>query len=164
MDLVREGRFRDDLYYRLNVVPIELPALRDRQSDIPLLIDHFIGQLNVAKGRAISGLSAEAARLLLEYEYPGNVRELQNILEHAFVLCRGSLIDLAHLPRTVVGEQAESPTVPANRRRDPLAEAEAREIQAALRRNDGHRSKTAEELGIAPSTLWRKMKRLGIEA
>jgi len=163
IELVRDGKFRDDLFYRLQIVTLELPPLRERREDIPLLVDYFINQLNVAKDRDVAGLSPAAMQRLMEYDFPGNVRELQNILEHAFVLCRRGLIDVHHLPRYLQAAQ-EPDTGRAEPPRSPLAEAEAREIRAALERNNGHRGRTARELGIDPSTLWRKMKRLGIQA
>lgn len=97
-ELAREGQFREDLYYRLNVVKISLPALEDRKQDIPLLADHFIRQFNLRKERDIQGLSLDALTFLMDYPFPGNVRELKNIIEFAFIACKGSVINLEHLP------------------------------------------------------------------
>jgi PAS domain S-box-containing protein len=168
-DLVATGRFRDDLYYRLNVVTLDLPPLRDRRDDIPLLVDHFVRHFNFAKGKEIAGVSPSVMRALMAYDFPGNVRELQNIIEHAFVLCDGSLIEWHHVPRAVA-DQGQDPhlDVPPEPRRQAsgrtlLEDAEAAAIRAALARNRGHRTRTASELGVSPSTLWRKMKRYSIE-
>ncbi len=161
-ELKEKGLFREDLYYRLNVIKIELPPLSQRREDIPLLIEHFIRVFNLEMGKKISGVSDDVLRLLMRYDFPGNIRELQNIIEHAFVLCKGSIIELEHLPREVIEKQEhlmrESP-VPYQ----GLQEAEAQIIRETLKRNNGHRGKTAQALGIAKSTLWRKMKRYKIE-
>ena len=167
-DLVAQGRFRDDLFYRLNVVTLELPPLRERRDDIPLLVERFVSQFNAAKGKEIAGVSPAALSVLSEYDFPGNVRELQNVIEHAFVLCEGGLIDLRHLARAVIENSADmnADHIEAARRGDvgqkPLALAEADVIRAALAHNNGHRARTASELGISPTTLWRKIRRYGI--
>jgi PAS domain S-box-containing protein len=167
-NLVGTGKFRDDLYYRLNVVTLDLPPLRERRDDIPLLVDHFMSHFNAAKGREIAGVSPPVMRALMAYDFPGNVRELQNIIEHAFVLCDSRLIDLQHVPRAVADALGATLTTPARESngtassRTPLRDAEADAIRAALARNSGHRKGTASELGISQSTLWRKMKRYGI--
>ena len=93
-----EGLFRQDLYYRLNVVTLRLPALRDRREDIPLLIDHFVDEFNTVQGRAVRGVSEDVLQLLMRHEYPGNIRELENILEYAFILCNAGFIQIEHLP------------------------------------------------------------------
>ncbi len=159
-ELVRTGRLREDLYYRLNVVRLKLPPLAARKDDIALLVEHFVQQLNHATSKNIHGLSPEALSILKEYDYPGNVRELQNILEHAFVLCAGGLIQPEHLPQDIVAaHQAQRlASAPAA----DFAQAEARVIYEALKRNSFKRLATAHELGINKTTLWRKMKRLGI--
>lgn len=158
--LVRKGVFREDLFYRINVVRIELPALRDRREDIPLLIEHFVSKFNRLHGKSILGVSDEVLSHLMEYSFPGNVRELENIIEHAFVLCRGNLIELEHLPPSVRGEEGFRNR--SLRRGLTLREMERVLIQDALRRHRGHRTAAARELGIHPSTLFRKMKSLGI--
>jgi transcriptional regulator with PAS, ATPase and Fis domain len=160
--LVEEGRFRQDLYYRLNVVRIQLPPLSGRREDIPLLVEHFIRSFNLKKGKHIAGVTGEVMDLLMGYEYPGNVRELENIVEHAFVLCHSTQIGMEHLPRELAGP-VRSRADEAGVTTDPLGRAEARTIREMLRRMSGHRGRTARALGIHPTTLWRKMKRLGIE-
>ena len=167
-DLVAQGRFRDDLFYRLNVVTLELPPLRERRDDIPLLTECFVSRFNAAKGKEITGVSPATLRMLTEYDFPGNVRELQNVIEHAFVLCEGGLIDLQHLPRPIIGASAgtDADHIEAGRKGDgsqkPLALAEADAIRAALAHHNGHRGRTAAELGVSATTLWRKIKRYGV--
>jgi len=161
--LVIEGKFRDDLYYRLNVVKIDLPPLSQRREDIPLLIDAFIQKFNAKMGKQIAGISDQALRLLLDHDFPGNVRELENIIEHAFVLCRGDLIQLDCLPRELTEEQVkrEPPGTLAGER-TPLGRAEAEIIERTLKKYEGNRIKTARELGIDRATLWRKIKRYSL--
>jgi PAS domain S-box-containing protein len=159
-DLVEQGRFRDDLYYRLNVVRLTLPPLARRKEDIPLLLDHFIGRLNARKGKDIVGVSEEALAILLAHDYPGNIRELRNFIEHAFVLCPSGLIRPEHLPKEVSARNADR-----SERSKPqsFAELEAQFIREALARNQFNQAATARELGVHKTTLWRKMKKLGIE-
>ena len=160
--LMAEGTFREDLYYRINVIKLTLPRLADRRDDIPLLIDHFINHFNARTGKRIGGLSFEALRLLMQHDFPGNIRELENIIEHGFVLCRGRVITLEHLPRDLQGvsSAAEASVKSGNA---SLKDAEAAVIRSLLAEHGGSRAKTARALGINPSTLWRKMKRLGIK-
>ena len=159
-EMVKLGQFREDLYYRLNVVKITLPPLSGRREDIPLLVEHFIRQFNFSKGKEITGVDEEVMELLMKYDYPGNVRELQNIIEHGFVLCRGGLIHMAHLPPDLLsihrGLGSRRPEL------RPLEEAEAVLIQDALSRHGGSRMQAAQELGYSRITLWRKMKKLGL--
>jgi len=159
--LMAEGKFREDLYYRINVIKLALPRLADRRDDIPLLVDHFINHFNVRTGKRITGLSPEAMRLFMHYDFPGNIRELENIIEHGFVLCRGRLITPEHLPRDFQGVSTVA-QVPASSGHVSLHAAEAGVISSLLAEHGGSRVKTARALGINPSTLWRKMKRLGI--
>jgi transcriptional regulator with PAS, ATPase and Fis domain len=158
--LVHTGKFRDDLYYRLNVVRIELPPLCERREDIPLLINAFIQKFNARLGKHVMGLSNKALKFLLEYDYPGNVRELENILEQAFVLCQDNLLRFDCLPKEIVGVQrgTREPQGPVEDK-NPLEEAEARIIAGALKRNEGNRIKTAGELAMSRATLWRKIKK-----
>ena len=160
--LVNEGKFRDDLYYRLNVVKIDLPPLYQRREDIPLLIDAFIRKFNAKMGKKISGVSDGVLRLLLKYDYPGNVRELENIMEHAFVLCGGNRIDIDCLPREITGGQMETTSPLPIKEESPFDRAEAEVIQRALKEHRGDRIKTANELGIGRTTLWRKIRKYGL--
>lgn len=158
--LVRAGKFREDLFYRVNVVRLDLPALRDRREDLPLLIDHLVARFNRLKGRDIAGLSDAALARLMEYDFPGNVRELENVIEHAFVLCRGALIEPVHfLPQLRPSE----PALHTSRLGGlTLAVMEKLLIRDALRRNKGNRAAAARELGVDASTLFRKIKALGL--
>jgi transcriptional regulator with PAS, ATPase and Fis domain len=159
-DLVKAGTFRQDLYYRINVVRIGLPPLRERREDIPLLIDHFIARFNRLREREIAGVTPDTLGVLLGHDYPGNVRELENIIEHAFILCSGGLIQPAHLPEPFRPKFPESVTAGVK----TLRELEARFIYEVLRRHNWNRQAAAKELGIHKTTLWRKVRHLGLTA
>ncbi len=160
LDLVREGKFREDLYYRINVMRLELPPLRERKEDIPLLAEHFILQFNRMQNRQISGLSEEALACLMSYDFPGNIRELKNMIEHGFILCKKRMIERQHLPETV--RHAFGPDVPGYPDLFTFKDVETIFLTNALRRNQWNRIRTARELGIHKSTLFRKIKNLGI--
>lgn len=154
--LVDEGKFREDLFYRIHVVRLELPSLRDRREDIPLLIEHFVAQFNGRQGKNICGVSDVVLGRLMEYDFPGNVRELENLIEHAFVLCQGGLIDMVHLPphlRPAI-KASSAPHQPGM----SLQAVETVMLRDALRRNAGNKAKAAQELGIDVSTLFRKLR------
>lgn len=159
-EMAKKGRFRDDLYYRLNIIRIELPPLRERIEDVPLLIDNFIKRMNACLNKSISGVSEDALNILMNYRFPGNVRELENIIERAAVLCKGRIIDVENLPSDILNAS----TVMGGRTgvSTSVAEAEADAIRFALRKNRGIRTKAARDLGISRTTLWRKMRRHGI--
>jgi len=162
---VGHGRFRQDLFFRLNVIRIGLPPLRARTEDVPLLVDHFIRKFNATQGRRITGISERAMAALMRHDYPGNVRELENAIEHAFVVCGGSVIEREDLPPPVLGERLGPPGVAPRAGVEalgPLAGAEAAAIREALERHRGHRARAAAELGISRNTLWRKTRRYGI--
>ena len=162
-DQVAAGTFRQDIYYRLNVVKITLPALAQRREDIPLLVDHFIAKFRAVKSSDIERISPTALAVLMRHHFPGNVRELENAIEHAFVLCRGREIKPEHLPPEIVSSDSSAGSFsPAPLLQNPLQQAEADRIAQTLAKHQGNRRKTAAELGIHKSTLWRKMKRLGI--
>ncbi len=152
--MVRLGQFREDLYYRLNVVKIDLPSLKERRTDIPLLIEHFIGKFNKKTEKEIQGLSAEAMNVLMNYFYPGNIRELENIIEHAFILCKGALIQWKHLPSHLRDQK-----VPVTEN-GSIKEMEEKHILSTLQRYGGNMTKAARELGIHRTTLWRKLRRM----
>lgn len=158
---VRRGDFRDDLYYRLNVVTIQLPPLRERMDDLPLLIEHFLKQLNQKLGKRIRAVSPRAMERLLDHPWPGNVRELEHALEHAFIRCRGSVIQPEHLPDQIGRPGAELITRVIETEH-PLQELERELISQLLHRFRGDRARTAAQLGISRITLWRKMKRYGL--
>ena len=156
--LVKEGKFREDLFYRVHVVRLELPPLRERREDIPLLVDHFVARFNRLKGRDIAGVSDAVLARLMKYDFPGNIRELENIIEHAFVLCRSGQIELPHLPPHLRGAEDEvSSGLPSGL---TLAAMEKLLIRDALRRHKGNRAAAARELGMDVSTLFRKLKAL----
>ena len=159
-DLVKQGTFRNDLFYRINVVRLYIPPLRDRRDDIPLLVNHFIDHFNTLYSRGIERVSDSAMAAILEHRYPGNIRELENAIEHAFVLCRGSIILPEHLPGHF--RELAKPASHENRP-DTLREIERDAITEALRRNRYNRLVAARELGIHKSTLYRKIKEYGIE-
>jgi len=157
--LVRAGKFREDLLYRIRVFQMKIPPLRERREDIPLLIEHHLGKLNCAQGRHITGVSDAVLARLMEHDFPGNVRELQNILEHAFVLCRTQVIELDNLPPEL---RPREPAAVAPHGPLTLEEMEKMVITQALRRHNGNRSQAAASLGIHPTTLYRKIRQLGI--
>ncbi len=161
-ELVARGTFREDLYYRLHVLKIALPFLAERREDIPLLADHFIRKFCAQQGKQIEEVSEEAMGVLMAYDFPGNVRELQNVIEHAVVLCRSKRIEADCLPGELLQEVWGRDSDELKSTGGPLPEAEAAVIFETLRQHDGHRGKTAATLGIDKSTLWRKMKKYGI--
>jgi len=159
--LVKEGSFREDLYYRVNVVKISLPPLSRRREDIALLVDHFIARFNRLRDKEVAGIAPDVLSALMRHDFPGNVRELENIIEHAFIMCRGSIISMEHMPESV---QPKDTSLGAKYTAgSTLRDAEAAAILAALERNNWNRAATARELGVHPTTLWRKVRRLGIE-
>jgi two-component system, NtrC family, response regulator HydG len=174
--LVNEGKFREDLFYRLNVFPIRTLALRDHKNDIPLLCNHFIEKFNRQTGKNIRGLSQDAWRILLDYCWPGNVRELENAIEHAFVLCQDELIDVFDLPQEVrlvtlreglckgleqAGDKAYA-FRPAEVSIKSQSSPEKESLLQLLQRHHGNRNRSAAELGISRVALWKKLKKHGI--
>ncbi|MDD4241610.1 MAG: sigma 54-interacting transcriptional regulator [Smithellaceae bacterium] len=157
-DLVRQGRFREDLYYRINVFLISLPPLRERMEDIPLLVDSFIRRFNALQKKDIEGVAADAMSVLMDYAWPGNIRELANVIERAFILCKSGLIEKKHLPESLWTAAA----APADSRGLSLREAQAAFLTDALRENGWNRLQTARRLGVHKSTLYRRIKALGI--
>ncbi len=159
------GQFRQDLFFRLNVVRIHIPPLRTRAEDIPLLVEHFIRKFNVRQGRRIGGISEKAISILLRYDYPGNVRELENAVEHSFVVCGGNILEREDLPPHIRGETLERVGTTydkSSRALTPLEEAESLAIREALALTGNNRMRTAATLGISRNTLWRKMKKFEI--
>jgi len=157
---VREGLFREDLYYRVNVVRVELPPLRRRKEDIPLLAAQFIERFNRLQGKAIAGISPEALSLLMAHSWPGNVRELENVVERAFILCPKGQIGIEHLPEELTAHAGTA--IPSGGSRSAHELLDIQSIRAALARNDGNRLAAAKELGVHKTTLFRKIKKLGI--
>ncbi len=162
---VERGRFRQDLFYRLNVFTLRLPALRERVDDIPLFCHHFIEKCATAFGKEVRGMDEEALGVLMAYPFPGNVRELENLIERAVVLCDGSTIELRHLPQ----EFHKAPAMAHHAAQSdggllPLAEVERRHILHVLNTVQGNRGQAAKILGIDRATLWRKLQRYGLDA
>jgi DNA-binding NtrC family response regulator len=164
---VAEGRFREDLYYRVNVINIELPALRERNSDVPMLAKHFLAKVCEEESKQIEGFAGEAMRAMQEYRWPGNVRELQNIVERAVLLGQGPLLGLDDLPSHIRNSNSNTLTIaPANKRqtlKEALEGPERQIILQCLRENDWNRNATADQLGVNRTTLYKKMKKLGLE-
>jgi PAS domain S-box-containing protein len=157
---VRRGAFREDLYYRVNVVRVELPPLRRRKEDIPILVEQFIARFNRLQQRSVQGVSPEALSMLMAHDWPGNVRELENVIERSFILCDEGFIGLEHLPGELTARGAARTS--GSRMRAARELLEAHTIRKALERNAGNRLAAAKELGIHKSTLFRKIKRLSI--
>jgi PAS domain S-box-containing protein len=161
--LVQDGSFREDLYYRLNVVKISLPPLRERKEDIPLLVEHFIKKYSVQQGKDIVGMSSGALAILMRYEYPGNIRELENIVEYSFILCDGGYIQPNHLPEPFAAETSEPKQVTMdNSGPQTLEVVEKEAITLSLERNRWKKMATCRELGISKDTLRRKIERYEI--
>ncbi len=164
-DLAKEveaGRFRQDLYYRINVVPIHLPPLRNRKEDLPLLVDHFVARFNRVNGRNIRGVAPDAFRLLEAYGWPGNVRELENCLEQAVVLCRGDEITPELLPLSIRGSQGPREVIEFSVGTD-LRSMEKEAIRQTLAYFDGNKTQAAKALGIGTRTLYRKLDEYALE-
>jgi transcriptional regulator with GAF, ATPase, and Fis domain len=176
--LVSKGKFREDLFYRLNVFPIHIPSLRERATDIPLLIIHFIEKFKSRTGKQIESCSTDVMRILMSYCWPGNVRELENIIEHAFILCRSKEIQVIDLPHELrvsavrEGICAEKisgiiQTIPTSRihfQKESNRLSISREVlEQELTRHGGNKTATARALGISKVGLWKKMKKMGME-
>jgi PAS domain S-box-containing protein len=159
-ELVKEGRFREDLYYRINVLKLVLPPLRERMEDVPLLIDHFIRIFNALQDKSLQGVDDQTLACLMAYHYPGNVRELENIIERAFILCKSGIIQRKDLPEFLRSGREDEVAPPDH---TTFQEVEAAFLINALKRNKGNRAQTARELGIHKSTLFRRIKALGIK-
>lgn len=178
--MVREGRFREDLLFRLNVVRIHLPPLREREGDVRLLLDHFLNSLVSRFQKNIKGFSTETIKFLKHYRFSGNVRELRNIIEYAVNVCQGNRINLEHLPAYLFESQPdeglptekplstptpgrrEVPAGPAHDSKQTWSDIETQMIMDAMRKAGGRRNEAAEILGWGRSTLWRKMKKLNL--
>jgi len=159
--MVKNGEFRQDLFYRINIVRLKLPPLRDRMEDIPFLIEHFIIKLNKVRGKSVNSVDQEVLKSIMSHNFPGNIRELENIIEHAFVLCSEGNIKLQHLPGFVYSQSlvaAEHENVD-----DSIKSAEIRVIMDALKRNNYNRKAAASDLGMHKSTLFRKINKLGLK-
>jgi two-component system, NtrC family, response regulator AtoC len=157
---VKSGRFREDLYYRLNVIPVRLPALRERKEDIPLLMDHFLDIYHCRFGKRLR-FQPDVITMLIDYEFPGNVRELENIVERCVALSTGDIIEVADLPPHIV--KLEEKPFAGIRLDEVSAQAEKEHIRKILITTKGNKTRAAEVLGISRKSLWEKMKGLNIE-
>lgn len=163
-ELVRQGSFREDLFYRLNVVKISLPPLRDRKEDIPMLVEHFTKKFSAQQGKDIAGVSEPALNILMRYDFPGNIRELENIIEYSFILCHGGFIQPEHLPEPFAPEEASDESlILAINKPQTLEDIERQAIYQALERNKWKKMATCRELGISKDTLRRKIKLYKLE-
>jgi len=152
--LVQTGQFREDLFYRLCVMPINLPPLRDRRNDIPLLVNHFISRFSKDINRPIRSISPEAMSHMLDYDWPGNIRELQNAIQYAFVKCKSQTIDIEHLPPEIVSYRPKHPTAAKPRQK----KLDIDQVQEALRKTNGNKSRAAQMLGVGRATLHRFLR------
>jgi PAS domain S-box-containing protein len=167
MEMMNRGEFREDLFFRLNVIRLGIPPLRERYEDIPLLIDHFLDRLNAKQSKQVRRVSRAALKILLNYDYRGNVRELENIIEHAIILAKGIEIQPRHLPSYLKrGQQQNNRQASVTEQLDLsiVEDVERNVIARALERHRGSTAAAAKELGIHRSTLWRKIKRYGLES
>lgn len=162
-EAVEKGQFREDLYYRLNVIPIILPPLRERADDISLLVNYFIAKFNQKMGKEIISVSSRAMALLMDYPWPGNVRQLEHALEHAFIHCSQRIIEVEHLPQEIRGGETNLVKMVLGSSK-PFDEVERQVILETLRQNHGNQEKTAQALRISRTTLWRKLKKYAINS
>ncbi|MBN2038208.1 MAG: sigma 54-interacting transcriptional regulator [Chitinispirillaceae bacterium] len=161
-EMVNKGIFREDLYYRINVVAIKLPPLRERRCDIPLLCDHFIQRFNGRYAKQIRGIAQDAMGAILSHDFPGNIRELENLIEHAFVFCKSDMIDMQHLP-SGLRQTAGSSETAALASIGSFDELERMYIKAILDDVNGNREQAAQRLGMHKATLFRRLKKFGIQ-
>ena len=159
--MIHRGHFREDLFYRLNVIPIHLPPLRERLEDLPLLVAHFLEENRLKTGKRINGIANETMDHLLAYYWPGNVRELINALEYAFVVCKSDYVDSTHLPQHITQIKRTIPRRNSPKKNEPRDEKER--VLKAMRQAKGKKSEAAKLLGITRQALWKKMKKLHIQ-
>ena len=160
--LVEAGRFRKDFFFRINVIPIHLPPLREHIEDIPLLAEAFFRKIRLKSGKDIEGIDNRTMEVLTQYHWPGNVRELKSAFEYAFVACHDSLILPHHLPHDI--SRGRRPLAPTKRRAFNLKEIEKQELVEALENAEGNQSRAAELLGVSRVTVYNRMKRYGVNA
>jgi len=161
--LIRKNEFRQDLFFRINVIPIFLPPLRNRKEDIPLLINSFIRHLNIKTGKAIQGLSHDAMEAVMDHTWPGNIRELKNALEYSFVTADGSLIQWAHLPKKITRNQGENRSPDLFIPPESAIPDEKSELIDALKKTLGNQTKAARILNINRVTVWNRIKKYSID-
>jgi PAS domain S-box-containing protein len=161
--LMQEELFREDLYYRINVIPIYLPPLRQRRDDIPLLTDSFIHKMRLKTDKTISGIAKDALDVFMQYSWPGNIRELINVIEYAFVLCPRGEISVSHLPAQLLGHHPLHAQQTAKTRGKIQKIDKRQELIKALQATDGNKSEAARRLGVSRVTLWKRIKKYGIQ-
>ena len=163
LEQVNQGKFREDLYYRLNVIEIHLPSLKERDSDIPLLADFFLDKYRKQMNKSILGISNDAMRALINHEWKGEIRELENVMERAVIFCNEDLINIKHLPMQFQSETGPADFSPSGSLDESVRRFEKDIITRALESNEFNKEKTAETLQVGLSTLYRKMKELNIQ-
>jgi two-component system, NtrC family, response regulator HydG len=162
--LIQEGRFREDFFYRINVIPIHVPPLREHREDIPLLARSFFNRVQLKSGKRIEGISREALNALVEYDWPGNVRELKSAFEFAFVSCRDGMIAPKHLPPHILGKESSPVRSATPALGHSLGEFKKQRLVEALRAAGGNQTEAARILGISRTSVWQQTKRFGIRA
>jgi two-component system, NtrC family, response regulator HydG len=160
--LVEKGLFREDLFFRINVIPIHLPALRERREDIPLLADSFLRRIRLKSEKPITGVIKETMEVLMRYDWPGNVRELRSAFEYAFVTCQEKLIQPGHLPDTITHTHSPGTTLLSGKQAEYFKDRKRQELIEALRKSKGNQSEAARILGVSRVTVWNRMKRYGL--
>ncbi len=165
-EMVQKGTFREDLFYRINVIPLTIPPVRERTSDIPLLAESFFRKLQLKSGKNIQNISSQAMELLMRYSWPGNVRELRSSFEYAFVTCQGTAIEPEDLPPVILQDKPavakEQPVIPAPRTELTGNERRKQELLDAMEQTGGNQTKAAKILGVSRVTVWNRMKRYGL--
>ncbi|MFH2091285.1 MAG: sigma-54 dependent transcriptional regulator, partial [Pseudomonadota bacterium] len=162
-ELIKKGEFREDLFFRINVIPIHLPPLRYRKEDIPLLINSFIRQLNFKTEKAIQGVSHDAMDAIMEYSWPGNIRELKNAMEYSFVTADGPTLKLAHLPQKISVQHNAGSSLASTLIQESSISNEKSELIQALKKTRGNQTKAAQILNINRVTVWNRMNKYGID-
>ncbi|MBW2655053.1 MAG: sigma 54-interacting transcriptional regulator [Deltaproteobacteria bacterium] len=162
-EMIDKNEFRQDLLFRINVIPIHLPPLRDRKEDIPLLINSFIHHLNITTGKTIKGLAHDAMEAIMDYQWPGNIRELKNAMEYSFVITEGATIQLDHLPKKISIPQKISPYPALHLTVDDVMPNEKLQLIEALKQTNGNQTKAAEILNINRVTVWNRMRKYGLD-
>jgi transcriptional regulator with PAS, ATPase and Fis domain len=160
--MVKKGGFREDLFYRIKVISVKLPALIERRCDIPLLCDHFIGLFNTRYRKEVKGISDDALNVLLSHPFPGNIRELENIIEHAFIFCGGDTIEINHLPAELKAENENREMAKSVSGVHDFKDLEKVYIESILEETGGNKLEAAKKLGVHKATLFRKIRQLGI--
>jgi DNA-binding NtrC family response regulator len=157
--MIREGSFREDLYFRINVFPLNCPPLAQRKEDIPIIVQHFIRRNETKSDKKILGMTPEAIEKLTAYDWPGNVRELRNAIEYAFVLCPGGGIGAEHLPPKI--SRSLQPSASPGRKNND--EESRRELLEVLRKTGGNQSEAARMMGVSRVTIWKRIRKFGID-